>query len=66
MKTIKLENSKTHRYKVDARFLSLHTTATLTFGQTLDYNGLELKVKEVIKNQASRYYKKYNYYEIRV
>lgn len=65
-KIIQLENRKTHQYNVDARFLCLHIAAKLICGQLVHFNGLEYKIKDVIKDQPSRYFKKHNYYEIKV
>lgn len=66
MNVIKLNPNKTHRFNVNNRFLAMHLPERILIAQVLELEGEQLKVKEVIKDQTSRYYKKHNYYEVRV
>jgi len=63
---INLKPLKTHRYNVDQRFFAFHTPSVVVHGTTVCFEGISYRVKEIIKDQESRYHKKNNYYEIRV
>lgn len=66
MKATILNPLRSHRFNVDQRFISIHTTERLIHGQKVSFQEQEFRIKEVIKDQPSRYYPKHNYYEIRI
>lgn len=63
---MKIESAKFHIFATNPNMVAIHTTRRILHGNTVELEGIGYRVKEVVKDQESRYYPKHNYYEIKI